>query len=240
MPGKLDLTNCRFGSLIALEPTAERQHKSVVWKCKCDCGKIHYVAASRLKEGTIQSCGCSRKGKQIKDITGQRFGKLVAVKPTNNRLGRSVIWECQCDCGNTCYIDSHSLNKGSTQSCGCLKSKGELKIIQILSSLNILYEYQKKFESCKITNKIMPFDFFLPEYNILIEFDGEQHFHAIDFLGGEERYKKQQEYDSFKNEWSRQNGYMLIRIPYTDLKILDQEYILNILHNKVQECKEML
>ena len=57
---------------------------------------------------------------KFKDITGQRFGRLVAIKPTEKRQGSSVIWECICDCGKKCKISSNSLNRKLTQSCGCL------------------------------------------------------------------------------------------------------------------------
>ena len=58
----------------------------------------------------------------IKDITGQRFGKLVAVRLTGERRNRSVVWECKCDCGKTTFVNANNLRKGNTKSCGCLKS----------------------------------------------------------------------------------------------------------------------
>ena len=57
---------------------------------------------------------------RIKDITGQRFGRLVAKEMTNKRSGRGVVWQCLCDCGEIKLIDSHSLCRGHTKSCGCL------------------------------------------------------------------------------------------------------------------------
>ena len=59
-------------------------------------------------------------GIRIKDINGQRFGRLVAVKPTEYRKNTSVVWECICDCGNTTFTTSNHLIQGNTQSCGCL------------------------------------------------------------------------------------------------------------------------
>ena len=55
-----------------------------------------------------------------KDLTGQRFGRLVAVCPTEKRSGTSIVWECRCDCGNTTYAAAGSLKSGNTNSCGCL------------------------------------------------------------------------------------------------------------------------
>jgi hypothetical protein len=58
-----------------------------------------------------------------KDITGQRFGRLLAVRPTIQRQHRSVVWECLCDCGSTVFVRSSSLTGGFTKSCGCLKKE---------------------------------------------------------------------------------------------------------------------
>lgn len=233
MPGPINLTNQRFGKLVALKPTKERQHKSIVWECQCDCGKIHYVSAAHLRDGSIQSCGCSRKesaAKFIVDLKGKVFGKLTVLEQTDKRKNKSVVWLCQCECGNLVEVESHSLNRGKTQSCGCLKSKGEYTIIQILTELNINFEYQKTFEKCKIDFPLK-FDFYLPDFNLIIEYDGEQHFKPIKGLGGEERFKEQQFYDTFKNNWCLQNNIKIFRIPYTDFSKLNKTYINNILTN---------
>lgn len=56
----------------------------------------------------------------IRDLTGQRFGKLVAIRPTGrSNKWKSELWECKCDCGNTTEVASAELVKGKTQSCGC-------------------------------------------------------------------------------------------------------------------------
>ena len=54
------------------------------------------------------------------DITGQRFGRLVALHPTSRRRSGKVMWLCQCDCGNTTFSTSNNLKSGGTRSCGCL------------------------------------------------------------------------------------------------------------------------
>lgn len=228
MPAPLNLTNQRFGKLVAIKPTNERKSKSVVWECKCDCGKIFYTSSKSLRGGRTNSCGCLRKWNNMKDISNQRFGKLVAIKPTEMRKNNSIVWECKCDCGNICYVDTHSLNRGNTQSCGCLKSKGEMKILQILQKMNIDFEYQKTFETCKL-EKELKFDFYINSLNLIIEYDGEQHFHPIEFLGGEKRFKEQQFYDNYKNNWCKDNNIHIIRIPYTDLNILNEKYIEDII-----------
>lgn len=114
---KLDLINKRFGKLVVIEPTTKRDSGgAVIWKCRCDCGKEHFVSTGGLRQGT-KSCGCITSAI---DLTGQRFGKLVALEPTDQRSGSFVVWKCQCDCGNITYASVGNLKTGHVKSCGCL------------------------------------------------------------------------------------------------------------------------
>ena len=56
-----------------------------------------------------------------KDISGQRFGRLVAIKPIKERRYGKIIWECLCDCGKICFVVNSELYSGDTRSCGCLR-----------------------------------------------------------------------------------------------------------------------
>lgn len=124
MKGKkpADLTGQRFGQLTAIKPTNERQNGSVIWECKCDCGNITYAKAIELRSKHVQSCGCLSRNKPL-DLTGQRFGQLTAVKPTDERRYKNVIWECKCDCGRITYVSAHNLQSGGSNSCGCKKGR---------------------------------------------------------------------------------------------------------------------
>lgn len=68
---------------------------------------------------------------KVVDLTGKRFGKLLVVKRAENRVDKSgrprVVWECICDCGNTCYVDSSHFHGRFTKSCGCLKHTPTIK-----------------------------------------------------------------------------------------------------------------
>ena len=66
------------------------------------------------------------------DITGQRFGKLVAISKAESRKGKTY-WLCQCDCGNTKEIQTCHLVNGSIRSCGCLTSNSINNIINNVS-----------------------------------------------------------------------------------------------------------
>lgn len=55
------------------------------------------------------------------DLTGQRFGRLVAIERVKNNVGKETLWKCVCDCGNEKIVSSYKLKSGHTQSCGCLQ-----------------------------------------------------------------------------------------------------------------------
>jgi len=60
------------------------------------------------------------------DITGQRFGRLVAIRPTDARQSKCVVWEFQCDCGNLTYRGVNNVTTGNARSCGCLQVEGTI------------------------------------------------------------------------------------------------------------------
>lgn len=57
------------------------------------------------------------------NLADQRFGRLVALEPTNRRCSASIMWHCVCDCGGHLLVKSASLVTGKTQSCGCLQKE---------------------------------------------------------------------------------------------------------------------
>jgi len=118
----------REGKLTVAEATEERKNGYIVWLCLCDCGKSIRLDTRTLQRGTVSDCGCEttvRAGQR--DLTGQRFGKLVCLEPTDGRgPSGGVIWRCRCDCGKECYAPSTQLTQGYKKSCGCLRQP-ELK-----------------------------------------------------------------------------------------------------------------
>jgi hypothetical protein len=58
-----------------------------------------------------------------KDLTKQRFGRLVAIRPIEKRSKGHIAWECICDCGNIVVVASSRLRSGKTKSCGCLSKE---------------------------------------------------------------------------------------------------------------------
>jgi hypothetical protein len=79
------------------------------------------VEGYRIASGKIQSCGCSRKNQLAKDLTGQRFGRLTAIRRLDRKKGSCYLWLCRCDCGQEIVVRGQLLRKGSTRSCGCYR-----------------------------------------------------------------------------------------------------------------------
>lgn len=113
------------------------------------------------------------------------------------------------------FEQTPSSHLGGTGCPVCNNSKGEQKIYDILTEHNINIEPQKRFDDCR---HVMPlaFDFYLPDHNTLIEFDGVQHFESVEFWGGEVALAQNKLRDSIKNTYCEENDIKLIRIPYYD------------------------
>ena len=222
----------RFGHLTVLEDTGKRFHRSIIWKCKCDCGNIHEVTSNNLNGGQTKSCGkedCPYH-RTFKDLTNQKFGKLTALYPTTMKDGSHMYWMCKCDCGNPELkeVAGVSLTQGKVQSCGCIKTSiGELNIEKILKQNNIIYQTQIQFEDLK---NIKPLRFDFGIYNEkgklirLIEFDGIQHFEEQDYFTHSLTETKNN--DIIKNKYAKENNIPLVRIPYWERDKMTLEMLL--------------
>ena len=230
----IDLTGQSFTRLTVLEYADEEHqiyyngsHKNT-WKCQCSCGNICYVTTENLKRGDTPSCGCITKenGKaKLNDLSGQKFGHLLVLKCLGT-INHNTKYLVKCDCGKIYEIYANNLTSGNTTSCGCIReSHGETRIREILSQNNIIFENQKKFPDLKgDKNYPLKYDFYLPQYNCLIEYDGEQHFKPIEKWGGKEGFIKRKYYDTLKNNYAHNHNIYIIRIPYThynDLCLID-------------------
>lgn len=106
----------KYGKLTVID-FAYTKNNRTFWKCVCDCGNQCIVMGKSLITGNTKSCGCERH-KMRKDISGKRFGHLIAKEYKWVRKNHSV-WLCLCDCGNTVEVGMYSLVSGNTTSCGC-------------------------------------------------------------------------------------------------------------------------
>ena len=118
---KQNLTGKRFGKLLVLRKSDNRRRGHCLWVCQCDCGNICEKPTGELNAGTATSCGCSWRQPAV--LEGSRYGRLTAIRPTEQRSAKAIIWECLCDCGKTVQVRATSLTSGHTTSCGCVKQE---------------------------------------------------------------------------------------------------------------------
>lgn len=250
-----DITGQTFGRLTVIELTDKKNNDNRwLWKCQCSCGNIVYVSMHQLrakKYGT-KSCGCLQREWAVKknkmgtiDLTGQRYGMLTVIRDLGT-INKIHYWECKCDCGNITRVSVNDLRRDlygdktrhGTYSCGCLsKSVGEKKVKTQLELLQIKFKREKTFKDCinPKTGRKLRFDFYLPDYNCCIEYDGFTHFVASGGWNTEENLAGIQYRDNIKNTFCKDNNIRLVRIPCTDFNEIDTDYILSRIGDKIEQ-----
>lgn len=163
------------------------------------------------------------RGQSIKN--GQRFGKLVALqdlglKDYHGTLRRYTL--CQCDCGSKpIEVLNNTLLTNGKQSCGCLVSRGENYIIQLLQSNKIKYKKEYTFPDLfGKNNHYLRFDFAILSDNndllFLLEYDGEGHYKKPTGNWINYSLEEIQKRDRIKDKYCFTHNILLKRIPYTD------------------------
>jgi len=176
----------------------------------------------------LKGNGCSICSRNHKPTTAEYVLKMTELNGNlfdysmmeyvNNHI--KICIKC-----NTCNLifwqkpSKHSSGRGCPR---CKKSKGERAIELWLINNNVEYNAQYRFKDCRGTgNKPMPFDFYLPKYNLLIEYDGEQHFKRGKFNGHTttiSELRRVKTHDKLKSNYCKLNRIKLLRIPYWDMK----------------------
>lgn len=127
--------------------------------------------------------------------------------------GESVLWKC-FDCRYEWYASVNSRTNNNTGCPKCNESKGENKIGKFLLEKNIIFKQEYMFDDCKGLKRKLPFDFYLLNYGILIEYHGIQHYKSLDYFGGDDNFKERQRLDKIKSEYCSNNNIPLLIIPY--------------------------
>jgi hypothetical protein len=160
---------------------------------------------------------CSGKYKSDKNFFIEKSKKIhdsfydySLVDYKNNNIKVKII------CPKHGVFEQKPNNHLSGQNCPiCRNSKGELEIKKWLEKNNIIHIQQHKFDGCMF-KRHLKFDFYIPEYNMCIEYDGKQHYEIIEHWGGEESLFKIQMRDLIKDEYCRCNNIKLIRFKFSD------------------------
>lgn len=197
-------------------------HSQEKIKCVClHCGKINEKTMYDYMRGI--HCQCQRQNKSLKEeeqkIAGNEYKIISGGDTLDSRLFLQHV------CGFKYSVSTKTFVNGWGRCPKCEKnhSKGERAIKHWLDENNISYE----IEFPKILEgHVLRFDFYLPDYDIYIEFQGKQHYEQVDFFDKKASLEKRQSFDNLKREFCKQK---LIEIPYYDI-----DKIPEILSSKVQ------
>jgi hypothetical protein len=131
-----------------------------------------------------------------------------------------LLWQClKEDCCEKFEMTWDVIRKDA-ECTMCTYYKGESRIKLVLNQLYVNFIREYSYIDCKFINKL-EFDFYLPQYNLLIEYQGQQHYEPVDFAGKGEKwsnnqFKLNQKRDNIKREYCKKNNIRLLEIPYWD------------------------
>ena len=195
---------------------------------KVKCKKCGHIRNTDLRNLTEHSCGCesgvyrNRTGeefiKQVNNLHPYDTYQLVSeyknqttkVKLLHNKCG--FIWEVR---------PNDVMHGAQCPKCSRKQSKGEQFIEYLLKKYSYTYEPEKYLKDSK-----QRFDFYLPDYNIAIEYNGKQHYEEVNFFQGS--LKCYQERDKKKRKYCQENNIQLIEIPYYKTKEEIKDIIKNL------------
>lgn len=184
--------------------------------------KKHDVYWMAYPDNILRGCGCTmcaieksamnrRKSHEQYVFELSKINDSIDVVEEYSGANTPILHKCKVD-GHIWSASPANVLSGK----GCPKcnlSHGEKQIYKWLLEHDIEFEEQKTFDGCR-SIRPLPFDFYLPNYNACIEYDGLQHFQPIDHFGGEEALKIRICHDEIKNQYCQNNNIDLLRIPY--------------------------
>lgn len=186
------------------------------------CGKGCRICGMKLanKKHTMTTEEFIKKARKVHG-NKYDYSKVVYIK-----YKIEVIITCR-EHGDFKQTPSDHINGSGCSMCS--ESRGETKVRVFLENNNIEFEREKKFKDCRDKNPL-PFDFYLPQYNLCIEFDGRQHSEPSAFNSKKEKenvklknFEYIQNHDKIKNEYCKKNGITLLR--FNNLKTVEQELV---------------
>lgn len=202
------------------------------------CGKIYKVTPKDFLSGKrCPFCYGNKKktteefSKEVNELT---FGEYKLSSPyKGNKINVLVMHE---KCGKIYKVTPHDFLQGNR--CPyCKQSKGEKLTELMLTQYGVTFERQKRIPLCVDPDSGFPlrYDFYVPSCNILIEYDGIQHFKPVKHFGGIEKFKKQIKRDKVKDRIAQKNGIYLLRIPYYLTEDEVQKKIQNVINCRKAE-----
>ncbi len=198
--------------------------------------KKHAVEWYALPMNILKGLGCVKcKGEKIynskvksidvyKHEVEQTVNGIEVVSEHYINARTPILHKCiTCGCLWNASPDNILRGYGCPE---CSSSKGEKEIKSYLVNHNINYIPQHTFHDCKHIH-VLPFDFYLPYYNLCIEYDGIQHFKPIEYFGGDMAFKEIVKRDLIKTNYCLLNNICLLRIRYDENVVESLEQYFN-------------
>lgn len=206
-----------------------------IFTVKCKNGHVTRKPIKSIRSGKLMCVDCfGKKKKELNEVIGifESYGyKILSHNGYENNQSRFLI---SCKNGHKFNTTYASFQQRDKHCCLCDEniagsSKGEKRVAKFLDNNKIDYVYQYRIEECRLRDAL-PFDFYLPKYNIAIEFDGVQHYKIVKHFGGLDKFINRKIADTIKNEYCKTNNIKLIRIPYWEFDNIE-----NILNYEIYE-----
>lgn len=201
-----------------------------------ECGEVFPMTPKSFLQG--QGCpecfGNKTKtteefSREVDELTDGEF--TLESEYVNNR---TLVTLRHIDCGRSYPVIPKDFLRGN-RCPHCKQSKGERMVREILDKHQIDYDIEKAYRDLTSRYQKLPFDFYLPEYNVLIEYDGIQHFKEVQHFGGIKKLRSQRRRDALKNKYAYKNGIGLLRIPYMCSEKESEKIILSYLKWTVKQ-----
>ena len=185
------------------------------------CGNKWSASPNTLLKG----CGCptcnhKRGGLKIRKTHEQFVKELENINPDveviGEYIGNKSLIKLRCKkCENEWDTKPNSLISSRSGCPRCKSSHGEKAISKFLDLNGYKYIPQKKFNDCKYIG-YLSFDFYIPDHNLCIEYDGALHYKAVDYFGGQDHLDVVKIRDQIKTDYCKERGITLLRIQYWD------------------------
>ena len=164
---------------------------------------------SNEKKGKYQSKTTEEFIKKAKEIHGDKYD-YSSVNYIKNKTKIEIICPAH---GSFWQTPSSHLNYSGCPK--CKESHGEQLIRNYLLSKQIAFESQKKFKNLK-DKQMLSYDFYIPKINLLIEYNGKQHYYKIKTWGGRKQFLIRKHHDWLKRKYAKDNGFSLLTISYKE------------------------
>lgn len=185
------------------------------------CGRVRSAIANSVLQGkTCFYCHNESRAKSQEEFE-QEVYRLThdeyKVKSPYKTSVELVTFKHNVEtCGKVFKATPNAFISGGNRCPHCASSKGELAVKQYLDEQGITYIREKEYEDL-VHIRPLRFDFYLPDVNLLIEYDGIQHFEPIEYFGGKDNFTYTQHSDNLKNTYCKNHNIPLLRIPYTEI-----------------------